>query len=82
MLTLTGFKSPADPHFFAESQHPGTVASGLIGNMVIAALDKANGAKLGPLNDQDIVRYAGIPASEVSPALKPIFFDVDRFIKV
>jgi hypothetical protein len=37
---------------------------------------------LDPLNDQDLLRYAGIPASEVPPALKQTYFNVDRFVIV
>jgi hypothetical protein len=45
-------------------------------------LNRAYAARLDPLSDQNLLRYAGIPAPEVPPAPKPTSFDVDRFVIV
>jgi uncharacterized delta-60 repeat protein len=74
-LDLHDYSNPADPHnFFADSQHPGTVASGLIANMFIAAVDNAYGAGIAPLSDQEILQYAGI----TPPTSGSTYFDVSQ----
>ena len=74
---LSHFSSPATPtDFFADPQHGGTVAQGLIANMVIKAADDTYGADIAPLSDQEILQYAGI----TPPTSGPTYFDVDRFV--
>ena len=77
-INTAGYSSPvADPHdFFADSQHPGTIGSGLFANMFIAAIDQAYGASVAPLSDQELLVNAGI----TPPFPGPTYFDVSNLV--
>jgi uncharacterized delta-60 repeat protein len=76
-LDMHNYSTPANPYdFFADSQHPGTIASGLIANMFIMAVDEAYGAGIAPLSDQEILQYAGI----APPTSGPTYFDVSLYV--
>ncbi|MBW3598220.1 MAG: hypothetical protein KY475_13235 [Planctomycetes bacterium] len=77
------FFEPNPDHFFEDSQHPGSIAQGLLANMVIEAANRIYGLGIEPLSEQEIVTHAYETADEEAPSeLAPgaTFFDVSGLV--
>ncbi|HEY7428820.1 MAG TPA: hypothetical protein VH682_31610, partial [Gemmataceae bacterium] len=61
---------------FADSQHFGSVAQGLLANMFIDAVDNAYGAGIAPFTDQELLTNAGLTAPDAGPT----YFDVSPYV--
>jgi lysophospholipase L1-like esterase len=57
--TLDGVDDPN--HFFQDDVHPAVVGNGLIGNMMIAALNKGYGQNVPLYSEEEIVTQANLP---------------------
>ncbi|MFT5524216.1 MAG: hypothetical protein ACI9G1_002578 [Pirellulaceae bacterium] len=67
----------SDPdHFFEDSQHPGSVAQGLLANIAVEALSRAYGIEVDPFSEQEILTNAGL----TPPTTGPTFFNVSDLV--
>ena len=69
---------PNPDHFFEDSQHPGSVAHGLLANALLGAVNDAWGEYTAPLSDQEIVLAAGLVPSGDGAT----YFPIDTFYHV
>jgi hypothetical protein len=66
--------------FLSDGFHPGTVVQGVLANMFIEATNRAYGAGLTPLSDQEILELAGIEVP--TPPGVVTYFDVSPYVIV